>query len=84
MTPVRSRTRCSRPTASTASSSAPAKGRVAPLRFPLEEAAVEAVDRGLRLRFFLPKGAYATALLREVMKKNPEADGPGDADEGEV
>ncbi|WP_456414481.1 tRNA pseudouridine(13) synthase TruD [Oceanithermus profundus] len=60
------------------------KGARRPLRFPLEEAAVEAVDRGLRLRFFLPKGAYATALLREVMKKNPEADGPGDADEGEV
>ncbi|XOB97487.1 tRNA pseudouridine(13) synthase TruD [Deinococcota bacterium DY0809b] len=60
------------------------KGARRPLRFPLEEAAVEASDYGLRLRFFLPKGAYATALLREVMKKNPEADGPGGADEGEL
>ena len=58
------------------------KGARRPIRFPLEEATVEAVDGGLRLAFFLPKGAYATALLREVMKKNPEADGPGDADEG--
>jgi tRNA pseudouridine13 synthase len=33
---------------------------------------VETVPEGLWVRFFLPKGAYATAVLREVMKKNPE------------
>lgn len=29
---------------------------------------VQPVERGLKLRFFLPKGAYATVVLREVMK----------------
>jgi tRNA pseudouridine13 synthase len=42
------------------------------LRFPLAEWAVEAVQEGLWVEFLLPKGAYATAVLREVMKKNPE------------
>lgn len=28
---------------------------------------------GLQLRFFLPKGAYATILLREVLKAEPDA-----------
>jgi tRNA pseudouridine13 synthase len=42
------------------------------LRFPLIEWSVETVPEGLWVRFFLPKGAYATAVLREVMKKNPE------------
>lgn len=28
------------------------------------------VEDGLELRFFLPKGAFATTLLREIMKKN--------------
>ncbi len=55
------------------------KGARRPLRFPLEDAVVNAQDGGLKLAFFLPKGAYATALLREVMKKNPEADGSGGA-----
>jgi len=36
--------------------------------------------RGVRLRFSLPKGAYATTLLREVMKTEtpPDADGTED------
>ncbi len=53
------------------------KGARRPLRFPLEDAVVKAQDDGLKLAFFLPKGAYATALLREVMKKNPEGEPPG-------
>lgn len=59
------------------------KGARRPLRFPLEEARVEEVETGLKLSFFLPKGAYATALLREVMKKNPEEGLPGDPEEDE-
>lgn len=50
------------------------KGARRPIRFPLEEAQLEEVEGGLRLSFFLPKGAYATSLLREVMKRNPESD----------
>jgi len=50
------------------------KGARRPIRFPLEEARLEEVEGGLRLSFFLPKGAYATSLLREVMKRNPESD----------
>ena len=50
------------------------KGARRPIRFPLEEAGLEEVEGGLRLSFFLPKGAYATSLLREVMKRNPESD----------
>ncbi|WP_297852477.1 tRNA pseudouridine(13) synthase TruD [Meiothermus sp.] len=42
------------------------------LRFPLTEWGVEEAPEGLWVSFFLPKGAYATAVLREVMKKNPE------------
>lgn len=33
----------------------------------VEELVVEQADDGLRLRFFLPKGSYATVLLDEVM-----------------
>jgi len=29
---------------------------------------IRAVERGLQLRFFLPKGAYATVVLREFLK----------------
>ncbi len=42
------------------------------IRFPLSEWQVEEAPEGLWISFFLPKGAYATAVLREVMKKNPE------------
>ncbi len=40
------------------------------LRVPVKEACVKAVDDGLLLDFDLPKGAYATSLLREIMKKD--------------
>jgi tRNA pseudouridine13 synthase len=42
------------------------------IRFPLTEWGVEETAEGLWVSFFLPKGAYATAVLREVMKRNPE------------
>ncbi|MCX7783559.1 MAG: tRNA pseudouridine(13) synthase TruD [Meiothermus sp.] len=42
------------------------------IRFPLTESSVEETSEGLWVSFFLPKGAYATAVLREIMKKNPE------------
>ena len=34
----------------------------------LPEIDVQSVERGIQLRFFLPKGAYATVVLREFMK----------------
>lgn len=42
------------------------------IRFPLTESSLEETSEGLWVSFFLPKGAYATAVLRELMKKNPE------------
>ncbi len=42
------------------------------IRFPLTESSVEETSEGLWVSFFLPKGAYATTVLREIMKKNPE------------
>jgi len=56
------------------------KGARRPIRFPLEDAKIEIVDNGIKLAFFLPKGAYATSLLREVMKKNPEGSTLGEND----
>lgn len=53
------------------------------IRFPLEPYTLEATPEGLWIEFFLPKGAYATSLLREVMKKNPEQGLPAD-DEDQV
>ncbi len=43
--------------------------RRALLTFP-EDMEVEACKSGIRLRFFLPKGCYATVLLREVLKRD--------------
>lgn len=37
-------------------------------RFPLKNAAVDAHDGGLRLRFELPRGCYATSVIAEVTK----------------
>jgi tRNA pseudouridine13 synthase len=39
-----------------------------PLRVRPWEPKVEEIPEGLRLSFGLPRGAYATALLREVTK----------------
>ena len=47
---------------------------------------VEPIEDGIELRFALPKGSYATVLLREVTKLDgPDDDGAGapDADDGE-
>lgn len=42
-------------------------------RLLLDEVALETLSEGLRLRFALPKGAYATTVLREVMKVEVDA-----------
>ncbi|MGA0059372.1 MAG: tRNA pseudouridine(13) synthase TruD [Planctomycetota bacterium] len=42
-----------------------------PLRVPLTEASVEAVDGGLCLRFALPQGSFATSVLRELLVEMP-------------
>lgn len=43
-------------------------GERRPLRIPLQETDVEGEGPDLILSFILPKGAYATSVLREVMK----------------
>ncbi|WP_117237209.1 tRNA pseudouridine(13) synthase TruD [Thermus sediminis] len=49
------------------------RGARRPIRVPLSEWRVEEAPKGLWLSFFLPKGSYATSLLREVMKQEVEA-----------
>ncbi len=44
------------------------KGVRRPLRVPLSEVSFEAHDDGFTVGFFLPKGAFATTALREIMK----------------
>jgi tRNA pseudouridine13 synthase len=46
------------------------EGARRPLRIPLSESRVRQEDSDLLLSFSLPKGSYATSVLREVMK-NP-------------
>jgi tRNA pseudouridine13 synthase len=53
------------------------EGERRPLRVPLGDPHTTAESEGLRLAFALPKGSYATALLREVMK--PLQDGQAGA-----
>ncbi|MDM7325029.1 MAG: tRNA pseudouridine(13) synthase TruD [Thermus sp.] len=61
------------------------RGARRPIRIPLGEWSLEETPEGLWLSFFLPKGSYATNLLREVMKVEvdaPEAESeetPGEA-----
>jgi tRNA pseudouridine13 synthase len=43
------------------------RGERRPLRVPVTEASAALADGGLRLSFALPKGAYATAVLREML-----------------
>lgn len=47
-------------------------GERRPLRVPLDNVSVETDDKGLVLNFSLPRGAYATAVLREVMKSGEQ------------
>jgi tRNA pseudouridine13 synthase len=49
------------------------EGERRPLRVPLEKVQVEQEDRDLLLAFVLPKGSYATSVLREVMKPAPSS-----------
>lgn len=44
------------------------EGERRPLRIPLRELSMDMDDDGLLLGFSLPKGAYATSVLREIMK----------------
>ena len=50
-------------------------GERRPLRVPLMEHALGRDDDGLLLEFALPRGSYATAVLREVMKSAPDGHG---------
>jgi tRNA pseudouridine13 synthase len=47
------------------------KGSRRPARLLAPEISVEEHALGLKLSFALPKGSYATTLLREFMKKEP-------------
>ncbi len=60
----------------------PATGarRVARLRLPDVDLAAEA--DALRLRFTLPKGAYATVLLREIIKSDDSGENNAEPDDG--
>ena len=40
------------------------------VRFKISDTKVEQTDDGIIVEFFIPKGCYATAVLREIMKKN--------------
>ena len=51
----------------------PLPGARRPIRMPLEEWTIEADADGYWVGFFLPSGGYATAVLREIMKVEPEA-----------
>jgi tRNA pseudouridine13 synthase len=41
-------------------------------RVRITEPQVEAIEGGLRLSFELPSGAYATTVLREIMKEDAD------------
>jgi tRNA pseudouridine13 synthase len=46
------------------------EGERRPLRIPLRELSAEMDDDGLLLHFSLPRGAYATSVLREIVKSD--------------
>jgi tRNA pseudouridine13 synthase len=50
------------------------EGARRPLRVPLDEARAEQDGSDLLVSFRLPKGSYATSVLREVMKPSPSPD----------
>jgi tRNA(Glu) U13 pseudouridine synthase TruD len=52
-------------------------------RLLVSDLAVEADDEGLVLRFELRKGAFATTVLREVMKVDGAAFAAIDEDDGD-
>lgn len=47
------------------------EGERRPLRVPLEEPRAEMAGDDLIVRFALPRGSYATSVLREIMKNDP-------------
>ncbi|MCU0866891.1 MAG: tRNA pseudouridine(13) synthase TruD [Planctomycetes bacterium] len=53
------------------------RGERRPLRVPVGEAEAALVDGGLQVRFTLPKGCYATSVLRELLTDTIWF-GPGD------
>ena len=40
------------------------------VRFKVEQTNVQKIEEGIEVEFFIPKGCFATAVLREIMKKN--------------
>ncbi len=40
------------------------------IRFKIEDTHVEEIDTGISVEFFIPKGCYATSVLREIIKRN--------------
>ncbi|MBE6486761.1 MAG: tRNA pseudouridine(13) synthase TruD [Methanosphaera stadtmanae] len=40
------------------------------VRFKIEDTHIEKIEDGISVEFFIPKGCYATAVLREIMKRN--------------
>lgn len=60
------------------------KGARRPLRFPVTNAAIrlgaDAVGAYFELTFQLPRGCYATAVLRELFSDPADADGADDSD----
>lgn len=56
----------------------PLPGTRRPIRMPLADWSVDETEDGFVARFFLPSGGYATAVLREVMKSDPEEASPSD------
>ena len=49
-----------------------------PLRVPVQDLNWRMEGMDLCLEFFLPKGSYATTLLRELMKQETVPEGFGD------
>ena len=45
------------------------RGERRPLRMPIRDVGAEGVEHGVQLRFTLPKGGYATSVLRELLEQ---------------
>jgi tRNA pseudouridine13 synthase len=54
-------------------------GERRPLRIPLHDAEARLDGHDLLLSFALPRGSFATSVLREIMKNQPEAGRPDPA-----